>query len=403
MKSNRPTILLVHNFYREPGGEDWHVTQLVNLLKKKGHEVATYFRASTDINKFSKFQALRFPFELLHSWKTERELDQLIRSFKPDLVHIHNIFPLVSASVYRVCKKYRIPIMQSVHNYRLMCLNGLFMLDSGEVCERCAGGNFLHGVIRKCYQKSFLKSLGMAVALKRQRMNGWLWKQADIFICPTGFVKSKLEEAGCPSQKIFEVPYFVPEDLNVSSASVQNAKFALYLGRLSSEKGIQTLLNAFEKMPDIPLVIAGGGPLAEMVKSRIQSGSFTHIQYLGYVKEEEKQKLLKNATCLIFPSECYETTGITMLESFQVGTPVIASRFGRREFFVKDGENGWLFEVGNPKSLEDAVRQLFKAPHEGLGLRQNAHKTFRENFSEVVVYERLMNCYQSAGISLGNK
>lgn len=389
-------ILLVHNFYRIRGGEDWHVEQLEKMLRKNGHEVETYFRSSNEIENFSIIQALCFPINFLYSLSSKKEIERIISDFRPDLVHVHNVFPLISISVYAACEKLRVPVVQSIHNYRLMCLNGLFMLENGKVCEKCASGNFVNGAIRRCYQRSFLNSLWMAFALTLQRWNGCLWRRASIFVCPTSFVRMKLEEAGCPSEKIREVSYFVPDNFESRNEVYGNPPYALYLGRLSQEKGIETMLAAFEKMPDIALKIVGGGPMAAFVESRIKSPSLSHVKYLGYVGEDQKKQLLEGAACLIFPSECYETTGITMLESFQVGTPVIGSRFGRREFFIKDSENGWLFEVGSAESLREAVKKVFSSSAHGCGMRKKARQTFVDKFSEVIAHQGLMNCYEAA-------
>lgn len=387
------TVLIIHNFYRERGGEDEYVESLDLLLRENRQRVLNYYHYSRSFAGL--IPIARFATPLYTCFRDWFGLQSIIRRERPDIVHLHNIFPSISPIIFRVLKHYRIPIVQTVHNFKRLCLNGLFLLNNGSVCERCMHGNFIHGVARKCYQGSLFKSAAVAGLFWWQRLVEQNWSSVDVFICPTAFVGQKLRAGGCPPEKIVEIPHFISEKQTVTEAPISEAPYAVYIGRLSREKGVNTMIRAFAPLKHVPLKVIGHGPLETEIKNQISKSQLNHIEMLGSVDETTKSRILSGAACLIFPSECYETFGLSLIESLQAGVPVIATRFGGRREIIQDGLNGILFDCGDVEQLRTAVLKLVRRKDGQGDFSAEARKTFLSQFSSDVIYSKLMNCYEN--------
>jgi glycosyltransferase involved in cell wall biosynthesis len=349
-------ILLIHNFYRFRGGEDRYVKILEETLISKGHQVNHFSLDSRNISEFNLFQKCMIPLQLIGSPSLNNKLEELLIEETPDLVVFHNLSPLLSFSLLKVVKRRGIPILKRLENYKFLCLNGLFLRNDFTVCEACKHGNFLPGVIHRCYQHRLSSSLGIALAEFIHRLLKTVTKTADLFLATSQFVKKKFVEAGFPEDKILVHPNFLDFEPFDITASPEN--YAIYLGRLSKEKGLLTLLKAFKKLPELPLKILGEGPMEEELLEFTRSYHMKNISFEGFIDGNLKRKMLQKALFLIFPSECYESFGYTIIEGYACGVPVVAADIGGARELVQEGKTGFLFKTGNPEDLKQKIVQM---------------------------------------------
>ena len=363
-------ILLIHNYYRYRGGEDRYVGILEETLRGKGHQVVQFFFDSRSINDFNFFRKCMIPLRLINSPAVNKRLRQLIEEEKPDLAVVHNLFPLLSLSLLKVLKRCGVPVLKRLENYKFLCLNGLFLRTDFTVCEVCKFGNFLPGVFYRCYQRQFSSSLGIAISEFLHRRRRTAIKTADLFLATSQFVKGKFVEAGFPADKIVVQPNFLDFDPLETTVSPEN--YAVYLGRLSKEKGLLTLLKAFKEVPDLPLKILGEGPMERELVEFARLHRMKNVSFEGFIDGELKKEILKKALFLVFPSECYESFGYTIIEGYACGVPVIASDIGGARELVKEGETGFLFEVGNPDDLKEKISRITTNPTLLLEMKEQA-------------------------------
>lgn len=385
-------ILLVHNFYRYRGGEDRYVTILEDTLTRKGHQVIRFFRDSRDIDGFSTLKKWAIPFKLINSPGLNRELETFLLAEKPDLAVVHNLAPLFSLSIPRVLKKHGVPILKRLENYKFLCLNGLFLRNDFTTCEKCKQGNFLPGIIHRCYQCSFINSMGIAAGEWFHRRKKTVIRNVDQFLATSRFLKGKFVEAGFPEDKIEVFPNYI--DFEPVSAISSPGAYAVYVGRLSREKGLLTLLNAFVGLPHVPLKIVGSGPLENEMKEFVRGRGLENIEFAGFIDGPLKKEILAGARFLIFPSECYESFGYTIIESYACGTPVIASDIGGARELVTEGETGFLFEPGNPDDLRRQISRLLGLDNETLmAMKEKSLARVNECYTGEIGYKNLENVF----------
>ncbi len=389
-------ILIIHNFYLKKGGEDTTVFSEKRILEENGHLVYLYTKSNEEFKKGNLFERIFKIFEIFFSFATYRELKKIIKKFKPDVIHVHNIFLRISPSVYFIAKKYNIPVVQTLHNYRFLCLNGLFLLNNGKICEKCKNGNFIYGVINRCYRNSFFQSLivSLIIFIYRKIFKTFT-KKIDIFISPSNFLKRKMKGTkDFRKAKIIFKPHFVEVKKDIDIEKFED--YVLYLGRISKEKGILTLLEGFEKIKNFRLVIAGDGPLVEEVKEIIQRQKLNNVSFIGYLNGDKKDSILRKASVTVLPSEWYENMPYSILESFAYGVPVIASCIGGLRELVIDGYNGLLFEHGNSEDLADKVAWAWNHPKEMAEMGWEARKEYERKYTAEKNYEMLMEIYKLA-------
>lgn len=370
-------ILQIHNEYKFRGGEDSVVDAEKELLKKNGNEVFQIIANNNNIKFFFK-ERKRF-------YKT---LDSIVNENKIDIVHIHNVYHIIGNDLYKLLSFQNIPIVQTLHNFRFLCPAGLFMDNLHHICEKCSQGSFINCTLKKCYQNSHLKSFGMSVLAKNGREN--VLKYVDKFIVLNEFSRNKFVQYGFNPEKLVVKSNFIDE----IELAPSEYNFILYIGRLSSEKGIETLIEAFVSL-GLPLKIAGSGEEIYVSKLKALAEKNKQIEFLGYVQGDSKNELIKKCQLLIIPSLCYENFPVSILEAYSYGKPIIASNIGGIPFIVKDGETGYLFEPGNSESLKEAVIKILEND-KFIELGINGYKYFSENFTEKQNYEQLIEIYKSA-------
>jgi len=386
-------ILLIHNFYRFRGGEDRYVEILTEVLKQHGHQVIHFLNDSRSILEFSFLQKCMIPFQLIHSAGANRRLERLVREEKPDLAVTHNLFPLFSLSLLKVLKKRDIPILKRLENYKFLCLNGLFLRNNFQVCEVCKHGNFFPGIIHRCYQRSFFNSLGIALSEFIHRRLRTVIRTTDLFLATSKFVQDKFVEAGFPREKIIVHPNFL--DFPPLDAPSQAEDYAVYVGRLSEEKGLWTLLKAFKNLINIKLRILGEGPLQKELKEFARLHQMKHVTFEGYIDGPSKREMVKKALFLVFPSECYESFGYSIIEAYACGVPVVASDIGGARELVEENRTGCLFEPGNPQSLQNQIQSLLISQDRLLLMKQEALNRAKTLYTGETGYHYLMDIFNS--------
>ncbi|MCP5049285.1 MAG: glycosyltransferase family 4 protein [bacterium] len=388
-------ILLIHNFYRYRGGEDRYVTILEDLLSRNGHRVIRFFSDSRSIQSFNFLNKCMIPFRLIRSASTDKKLEAVIKKENPDLAIAHNLFPLFSLSLLKVLKRHRIPILKRLENYKFLCLNGLFLRNNFKTCESCKQGNFIPGVVHRCYQRSFFNSLGIALSEYIHRRKKTVTTTADIFLATSGFVKSKFVDAGFPPQDIAVHPNFIDFDpLETPVSPGSPGDYAVYVGRLSREKGLLTLLDAFKESPRPRLKILGEGPLGKELNQIARDHHMEHVEFEGFIDGELKRQILAKALFLVFPSECYESFGYSIIESYACGVPVIASDIGGARELVSEGETGFLFEPGNPVDLRKKIVLLLSDRDRLAAMRQTALEKAKQRYTMETGYRHLEKLLQ---------
>lgn len=389
-------ILQIHNFYRYRGGEDRYVKILEETIRSNGHQVVHFFYDSLSINQFGFIKKLMIPFRMINSPTASRKLERLIREEKPGLAVVHNMSPLLSPSVLKVLKRHNIPVLKRLENYKFLCLNGLFLRNNFKACEVCKNGNFLPGIIHRCYQRSFFSSLGMALAEYIHRRKRTIIKNSDLFLATSRFVKSRFVDAGFPEDKILVHPNFLDFDPVTAPESSDSKEYAIYVGRLSREKGLLTLLKAFNNLTQLPLKILGEGPLEEEMKEFTRLHNMSHVSFEGFIDGQAKRDILKKALFSIFSSECYESFGYTIIESYACAVPVIASDMGGARELVTEGETGYLFRPGVPGDLQAKITLLLADRQRLDTMKTSALNRAKEHYTRetgslslAAVFERL--------------
>ncbi len=340
-------VLFVHDHYQQFGGEDAIVQLEQETLKKHGVNVSFYSRHNDEIRTFHPGQKALLPLNAVHSIRTRDEIRATIDRCRPDVAYLHNIYPLISPSIYPALAQAGVPSFQVAHNFRPFCSNGL-LFTNGAICEKCLGHSPLPAVSNRCFHRSFAMSAMYAAATARAR-------QASLalegFICPTPFTAGKLAAAGINENRLFVRPHFIPQD--GVPPCYGGGRYALFIGRLSPEKGLHTLVDAFARIPAVDLVIAGTGPMEQDLRLQIAARGASNIRLAGFVTGEAKRQLLSEAMFVVVPSECYEAFGMIVLEAFLAGKPAIASSIGGLPYVISEGRTGCLFQPGNAAELAD--------------------------------------------------
>jgi len=396
-------VLLAHNRYQRPGGEDVVFEAETALLRAHGHQVSHYIEDNSEIGYLNRPSVA---LGTIWSPRARRRLRRLLAENKPELVHFHNTFPLISPAAYVTCREAGIPVVQTLHNYRLICPNGLLFRD-GHPCEDCVSrvAAAWPGVLHACYRNSRPQSAVVAAMLAVHRLRRTWSRDVSLYIALTDFARNKFIAGGLPAAKIVVKPNFVTPD--PGAAPAEKACF-LFVGRLSEEKGIRTLLRAWARWDSrIPLRIVGSGPLEGLVRSA--AGASDRIRYLGQLERAAVFQQMRSAHALVFPSQWYEALPVTLLEAFACGLPVIAADLGAAREIVRHGQTGLLFPAGDDHGLEQqlswAGRHLDALGPMGVAARQE----YEAKYTAESNYRRLLEIYHlainggaaAAGVDIG--
>ncbi len=380
-------ILLVHNFYQVAGGEDAVLESESKLLA--GRNLVEIVAVNNDhiVSVIAKIKAL---FGVVFSWSQLNKLKQVLVTKRPDVVHVHNYFPVVSPAIFYACKATSTPIVHTLHNYRAVCPTSLLMHD-GKVNEKSLIGTSWWAVSKRVYKDSYVGTLALSLMVEWHKKVGTWNTKVDRFIALTEFARNKYIEAGWPAEKIVVKPNFIQDPFNCDATIQKEGGYGLFVGRLSEEKGVDILFESWANTTG-KLKVIGDGPLKEYVESR-SSGA---IEFLGRKDKPDVLDLVRNADFIIMPSTWYEGFPMVLVEAFACGTPALVSRLGSMEEIVEDGVTGLHFEVGNAKDLAEKAQWLIDNPHRAREMGQNARNEYLAKYTPEKNYTMLMDIYQQA-------
>jgi glycosyltransferase involved in cell wall biosynthesis len=386
-------VLVVHNSYQQPGGEDVAVAQESLLLGSQGHLVISYARSNHELKKLSATQRLLLLKDLVYSSQSKREIEGLLRKEKPDVVHVHNTFMMISPSIFKACQEAGVPVLQTLHNYRLLC-PAWTLSRNGKICEDCVEGGLWHGVWHGCYRESHAMTAAVAAMLKFHRMSGTWSDSVDAYVALSEFARRKFIEGGLPANKIHVKPNFVQSDPGEKQAP---GSHALFVGRLSAEKGVQTLISAWAQMRNLyPLVVVGDGPLRESLEAEVAKQNISSVTFKGWLPRTQTLDAMKKSAFLVAPSLWYEGFPMTIAEAFACGTPVLCSRLGGMQEIVEDGRTGLHFEAGNAEDLCAKVAELLTRPEKIAAMGIAARKEYESRYTARTNYSLLMRIYEKS-------
>lgn len=386
-------VLIIHNYYQQSGGEDKVVEQESAMLRSRGIETEHYYVHNDSIQSKGLANMAKLAVEAAWSFPEFKRIKELLLRVKPDVVHVHNFFPVISPSVYHACERLGVPVVQTLHNYRLICPAATFMRGN-EVCEKCLHGTLLHSIRHGCYRGSQLQTIPVAAMIKFNELIGtWLHKVSR-YIALTEFARDKFAESGIPLDRIAVKPNFIHHQ-TVKAKYDPNDRYLLFVGRISAEKGVRNLLQAWSQLEDrggLRLVIIGDGPQkAELAAAYSQED----IRFLGKQDGDTVLDCMSRAMYVMVPSIWYEGFPMTIVESYSVGTPVLCSRIGALEEIVEDGVTGFHFQHDDLENIKTVIRRAV-AYENYAAMRQKVAENYAAHYTEEVNVKQLLAIYSEA-------
>ena len=390
-------ILFVNKYLYPCGGAEIYMFKLGEYLKSLGHQIE-YFGMNDERNIVGnsleiytenmefKGDSKRIvnPLRLIYSKDARKKISTLMNHFHPDIVHINNINYQITPSIIFEIKKHKVPIVQTVHDSQIACPNHRLYIESKKkVCTKCINGNYKQCIKHRCIHGSLLQSVLGACEAYLYHLTK-VYDLIDLYITPSKFIQNILVVNGIDKNKT-KVMYNFAEEKMISIDKVHNKSYVLYFGRLSVEKGIQTLIDVCKELPDINFVFAGEGPL----KSELQN--IKNISYVGFKNGDELNELIMNATCSVYPSEWYENCPLSVIESIMLGTPVVGSDMGGINELIRNSYTGKIYKAGDKSALKLAIQELWYRENELKFLKENCLKENRFNFATYT--ENLINLY----------
>jgi glycosyltransferase involved in cell wall biosynthesis len=378
----KPRVLVVHNRYRRAGGEDAVAAAEIDLLRRRGHEVRVYQRDNRDLDHLGAIDAFA---QTVWSSRTLDEVSDLLWSFRPDVVHAHNTFALVSSSLYWAAARAGVPVVQTLHNFRLLCVQAMLLKD-GQVCEDCVGRLPWRGVTRRCYRGSAVQSAALTTMLGVHRVLGTYRDKVTRYIALTEFCRRKFVAGGLPAARLVVKPNFV----DVPPPPPDARRGGLFVGRLAPEKGLGTLVEALRELPGVTLDVIGTGPEEQALSGHPQ------LRLLGWRPPAEVYERMRTASYLVMPSLWYENFPRTLVEAFANGLPVVASRLGALEELVHHGFTGLLVDAGSAHDLARHLAWAESFPDKMRAMGARAREKYEEEYTPERNYSRLQAIYADA-------
>jgi glycosyltransferase involved in cell wall biosynthesis len=401
-------ILLANKYFYRKGGAESSFFITADLLRRKGHNVIffsmqderndpseyeRYFVSNVDYEKPGVKNKIDAAIKLLYSYEAKNKIEQLIKREKPDIAHLNNIYHQISPSIIHGLKKFNIPVVMTLRDYKLVCAS-YNMLVQGKACEACKDGKYYHCFLKGCVKGSKAKSLLNTIEMYLHHKILSIYNMVDIFISPSRFLKNKVGEMGAKGKFVY-LPNFVRVD-EFQPQYTWNENSIVYFGRLSEEKGLLTLVKAMKDIPEISLKIIGEGPLRERLESEIRRDVIGNIRFLGYKSGEELNNEVRKSMFVVLPSEWYENNPRTIIEGFALGKPAVGSRIGGIPELVRDDETGFTFQAGDPEDLKKKILLLAKNPEKILLMGKRARSFVEQELNPEKHYEKLMEIYKQA-------
>ncbi len=403
-------ILMIDKFYFVKGGAERYFFELSDILRANGHEVIPfsmkheenfdteyekYFVNNIEYNLDGVFRKAASSFKIfgrmVYSTEAKRKIEKLINATKPDIAHLHMIDHQISPSILDVFDKYGIPVLQTVHQYKLVCPNyRLYNMYKKEICEKCLNGHYFHPVLEKCHKDSRLAGLMIGLEMTiHKRLK--IYDKIDLFHVPSFFMGEKLKQAGVDGGKIKHLFYTI--NLDNYPANFSSEDYIIYYGRLAKEKGILTLLQAMTEVKSIDLLVVGDGPQREELESFVREHHLENVKFLGVKGGKELNSLVANSKFVVIPSEWYDNSPLVIYESCSMGKPVIGAKMGGIPELIDDNKTGLLFEAGDSKELAEKMNYLLASPKLIVEFGKQARKKAEREFSPQVHYQKMLEIY----------
>jgi glycosyltransferase involved in cell wall biosynthesis len=360
----------------------------MKMLKEHGHKVILYSRNNSELKKMNKVQKLMLPITTIFNPRTYKDIKRIVKQEKIDIVHVHNTLNLVSPSVYYAALKCKVPVVQTIHNFRMLCPGATFYRD-GHICEDCLKYGLSCSIKHDCYRNSKLQTLACVISVKIHRLLG-IYKKIN-YICLTEFTKEKIQSVAA-KERIYIKPNFVYD----FGGETKPEDYYVFVGRLEEIKGIDVLIDAFKQMPNKKIKVVGTGILDEKIRNRVRYEQLNNIELVGFKTRTEVNQIVKGAKALIMCSQWYETFGMVIVEAYSNGVPVIVGNIGNIKDLVIEGETGELFQYNSSEALVEAVERFEKKYDSSYGY--NGYKLYKEKFSPDVNYKILMGIYQNVNL-----
>lgn len=400
----------VNKFWRVRGGSERYIFELSRMLTDRGHEIIP-FAMEDPANEPSRYSTLfvspvelsdsyRMPLwkrigtakRILHSRESASRIAILSDLSEPDVAHLHNIYHHLSPSILKPLVERGIGVVMTIHDYKLLC-PALRYYNDGQVCEKCHPLHYASCVSGRCVQGSRAASALCALEMFVHDATKAYTGRIDRFIAPSRFVAGKLLERGLPSEQVAVIPNFVDPE-RWTPGENGDGSYVLFSGRLSHEKGVETLVRAMASLPEIPLKIVGSGMLETSARQLARELGATNIEFTGFKSEKEVRRLVQESRFICTPSEWYENAPMSVLEAFACGKPAVASRIGGIPEMVREGETGLLAEAGDAGDLRDAISRLWEQPELVREMGGNARTLVETDYSPATHYDKIISTYQ---------
>ena len=404
-------VLMVNNFHYPRGGGERVYLELSSLLQAHGHEIIPFstqhelnlpteyagsFVSETDFPSFlgrknSLGSKLQVAERVVYSRESKRRIEKLIEESRPDIAHLHGIAHYLSPSILPAIKKAGLPIVMTLHDYKLICPNSSF-LSKGEVCERCKMRRYYNVILRQCKRDSFSASLLAGIEMYVHKLLQIYERNVDVFIAPSKFLGDKMRDYGIKNA-IVHIHNFV--DTESFTPQFSAGEYAIYFGRLSQEKGVKTMLEAMKLLDSFRLHIAGTGPSEGDLRAFANEHTLSNVTFHGHLSQQELIPLIQGAAFTLVPSEWYENYPMTILESFACGVPVIVSDIGALPGLIHDSRNGLLFPPGDAMQLAEKMQFLVNNPTKAIAMGRNGYEEIKSNNNPEKHYTQTIDLYQN--------
>ncbi|MBN1466502.1 glycosyltransferase [candidate division KSB1 bacterium] len=403
-------ILMVHKFYYVEGGAERYVFNVTDLMKEKGHTVIPFAMRddrnfSSDYSRFfadpfgpeqlfathDPFKRLRIARDVIFNRHAQARLASLIEETKPDIAHVHSVYHHLSPSVLFTLKKYNLPVMLTLHDYKIVCPNYIFLDGARQVCEECRGRHFWKATAKKCFRNSYAAS---ALVTAEAYWNYWkksYLKNVDLFVSPSRFLADKVCQYGYQKKHVKVQPYTL--DLRLYEPCHAASDYFVFMGRLTHEKGVHFLLDAAKKIRGADLLILGAGPIENELRQRVLKENLRHVKMVGYQSGAALRDLVRQAKFTVVTSEWYDNSPLVIYESLALGNPVIAARMGGIPELIEEGLDGFVYDRGDLESFVAFANYLIQNPKRAREMGINARQKAERLYGFDQHYEKLLDLY----------
>ncbi|WP_283680560.1 glycosyltransferase family 4 protein [Clostridium perfringens] len=387
---DKKNVLIVHNYYKIHGGEDTVVQNEIKMLKKRNYNVYTYFRYNKEIDLLNIFGKIKMIPNTIFSFKTIKEVREILKSKNIDIVHVHNTFPLISPSIYWISKKYNAKVINTIHNYRFICASANLYRD-GKICEKCMR-NRIYGLKNKCYRNSYFQTTLLLLSNYFNRIIK-SYEKVDKYICLTKFNKSKMKKIINEGKIVIKGNF--ESNIEKDKSLFEKRENFVYLGRLEKAKGIDLLVKAWKKNQADKLIIIGDGELKKEIIDFIDQNNIENIEVVGSLKRDKAMNIIKKSKSLIFPSQCYETFGLVAIEALKRGTPIIANNLGSVPELLINKKCGILKKMNNEDDIINAIKEFKELYEKDYFDNEYIYNMYKDKYTEDSNFEILRNIYET--------